>query len=417
MIKVAISNGEFKFILGAAAFEAERNNFLAIFITAGYPTKLAKFLIGLFGLQKYSTVQRLLNREEFVSSALIRSIWSVEIYRYLMRFILIGYSAQKKQDWLLASSLALYANSAGKILLKNRTINIYHYRSGYGQSSLDVARNFGAKLLCDHSIAHPDFIDYLVENEGRLPESCKELPPKSKFWRKILRDLQAADHIIVNSDFVYKTFLHAGFNSERLDVVYVGIDNSFLNLASEFKTQDKSGPIRFLFAGELSRRKGVHVLLEALSGLNSLDWSLDLAGAINDDVKLDVEKALLDNRIRYIGYLSMAQLASRMSFSDVFIFPSLAEGSARVIFMAMACGCYIITTPNSGSIVSHEDNGLIVNPGDVNSLRMAVYRALNMGRDALSEVGRMNSELVGSCYTQKHYGKRLRSIYEKITNH
>ena len=40
-----------------------------------------------------------------------------------------------------------------------------------------------------------------------------------------------------------------------------------------------------------------------------------------------------------------------MSRAEVFVFPSLAEGSARVVAMAMAAGCYVITTPNSGSVV------------------------------------------------------------------
>ena len=69
-----------------------------------------------------------------------------------------------------------------------------------------------------------------------------------------------------------------------------------------------------------------------------------------------------------IGHLPWAELAERMSLADVFVFPSFAEGSARVVSMAMACGCCIITTPNSGSIVQEKIHGNVVAPGDANEL-------------------------------------------------
>ena len=66
-----------------------------------------------------------------------------------------------------------------------------------------------------------------------------------------------------------------------------------------------------------------------------------------------------------------------MSNSDIFLFPSLAEGSANVIFEAMASGCAIITTPNSGSIVKNNHNGFIINPGDAFQLKQKLNYLIN----------------------------------------
>ena len=50
--------------------------------------------------------------------------------------------------------------------------------------------------------------------------------------------------------------------------------------------------------------------------------------------------------------------------ADIFLFPSLVEGSAKVIFEAMASGCAVIT-PNSGSIVEHNKGGFVVKAGNL----------------------------------------------------
>ena len=49
-----------------------------------------------------------------------------------------------------------------------------------------------------------------------------------------------------------------------------------------------------------------------------------------------------------------------MSMANVFVLPSLTEGSARVVGEAMACGLACIVTPNCGSIIKDGYDGFIV---------------------------------------------------------
>jgi glycosyltransferase involved in cell wall biosynthesis len=102
-----------------------------------------------------------------------------------------------------------------------------------------------------------------------------------------------------------------------------------------------------------------------------------------------------------------------MSRADVFIFPSLAEGSARVIFEALACGCFVITTPNSGSIVEEGVHGSVVSAGDSSSLARAVENAFR-SRDAISVIGRNNAQLVREKFTQRDYGNQLANLYRSV---
>ena len=47
----------------------------------------------------------------------------------------------------------------------------------------------------------------------------------------------------------------------------------------------------------------------------------------------------------------------------------LAEGSARVGFESLASGCFVITTPFSGTIVKDKINGFLIDAGNVNQPR------------------------------------------------
>lgn len=102
-----------------------------------------------------------------------------------------------------------------------------------------------------------------------------------------------------------------------------------------------------------------------------------------------------------------------MATADVFIFPSLAEGSARIVFEALACGCYVITTPNSGSIVKDGIHGALVPPGDVDTLEATIRYAITHP-DKVAQIGKRNAELIRSRYRQKDYGDVLFQLYERL---
>ena len=68
-----------------------------------------------------------------------------------------------------------------------------------------------------------------------------------------------------------------------------------------------------------------------------------------------------------------------MASADVFVFPSLFEGSAVVTYEAMACGLPCIVTAEAGSVVRHGRDGLIVPARDIEALADAMER---LGTDA-----------------------------------
>ena len=99
--------------------------------------------------------------------------------------------------------------------------------------------------------------------------------------------------------------------------------------------------------------------------------------------------------------------------SDVLILPSLHEGSPRVIFEAMASGCFIITTENSGSIVKNNVNGIIVPPNDSVDLMKALDFCIK-NRQEIFKKGKDNRKLIKKYFMQKDYISKLIDFYNSI---
>ncbi len=127
----------------------------------------------------------------------------------------------------------------------------------------------------------------------------------------------------------------------------------------------------FLFAGGIIQRKGIKYLLEAWRLARRPGWRLQLLGALPADTRPLIPYR---NEVEWLGRMSHASVAERMASADVFVFPSLFEGSATVTYEAMACGLPCIVTAEAGSVVRHGSDGLIVPARDVPALAEAIER-------------------------------------------
>jgi glycosyltransferase involved in cell wall biosynthesis len=136
-------------------------------------------------------------------------------------------------------------------------------------------------------------------------------------------------------------------------------------------------------------------------------------GSFESGIAERYHQLLSDPRVATHGILDRIALAEHMSRADVFVFPSLAEGSARVIPMAMSCGCFVITTPNSGSVVEHARHGFLIPPGDRDALRGAIAEAAS-DRDHLRTIGDENRRFVLQHLAPGRYGDDLDALYRQL---
>jgi glycosyltransferase involved in cell wall biosynthesis len=140
-------------------------------------------------------------------------------------------------------------------------------------------------------------------------------------------------------------------------------------------------PRRVLFVGNLSERKGVSDLLQALARPALQAASLDVTLAGGGDVAAYREKARqlgIDGFVHFEGWVDQQKVAQLMAGSDVLVLPSYDEGLPLVILEALANGLAVVCTPvgEISSVLSDGVNACFVTPGDVDEIAAALGRVL-----------------------------------------
>ena len=119
-----------------------------------------------------------------------------------------------------------------------------------------------------------------------------------------------------------------------------------------------------LFVGTICVRKGVHLLLDywIQSGVKG---RLILLGEIEPIIKDKCADLLRRSDIVVMDYVKEKDLGALYRSADVFLLPSLEEGSPLVIYEACGSGLPVVTTPmGAGAIVRHSCEGLVLDPYD-----------------------------------------------------
>jgi glycosyltransferase involved in cell wall biosynthesis len=161
-------------------------------------------------------------------------------------------------------------------------------------------------------------------------------------------------------------------------------DNEFF-----LRTDTCQGPaVRILFVGFIRPEKGIEYLLDAVSQLDpDLPWQLEIVGPReypDYSQKLDDVAAArgIRDRIWWRGYLPNGEpVLDRMRAVDLFVLPSLSEGTPHVLVEARANGLPCVSTKVGGvpSCVKDEYDALLVPPRDANALARAMERVIGDG--------------------------------------
>ena len=132
---------------------------------------------------------------------------------------------------------------------------------------------------------------------------------------------------------------------------------------------------RILFVGRLNAQKNIFLLLKALSGTNI---SIDIVGegVLEKDLRIYAKNK--DVNANFLGSFENNKMPEIYNSYLVYVLCSPYEGNPKTLLEAMACGCAVIGTNVSGiqSIISNQENGLLVNE-DFFSLRSAILDLIN----------------------------------------
>lgn len=269
-----------------------------------------------------------------------------------------------------------------------------------------IAKMQGCRII--HEVMLTPDAGLLTHDEYRRYPMSSTAPSLHEIEAGRDRDRQKyalADLILVPSLFVRDAVLSLGAEPAKVAVVPYGIDRSWLNAASH--------PVRgrVLFVGSVGLRKGNHYLAEAARDLAARGVDCDIR--VVGPWEIGVAKNPLFAGPTYLDQIPRTDIQSEYSSADIFVLPSLAEGMAVVTLEAMAAGLPVITTPNAGSCVRHEIDGLIVPARDAHALASAIEHILSdrVLRDTMSR----NAKLRAAEFTWERYEGRLIDALARIS--
>jgi glycosyltransferase involved in cell wall biosynthesis len=248
---------------------------------------------------------------------------------------------------------------------------VYAYEDGAFES-LVAARELGLRGIYDLPIGYWRRLRKLLESEfERFPEWTGTMTGFKDSSEKLDRkdaELAAASKIVVASAFTAQTLEDYTGKLPPCVVVPYG----FPTVSSDPDRPargpvTKEKPLRLLFVGGLSQRKGIADVFAAVNNLGA-SVSLTVVGrkASGDCLVLDYELS----RHRWIPSLPHEGVLNEMRAHDVLVFPSLFEGFGLVITEAMSQGTPVITTERTAGpdLITHGQNGWLIKAGVTQSL-------------------------------------------------
>jgi len=242
----------------------------------------------------------------------------------------------------------------------SKITGVYCYEDG-ALETFKAAREFGLTRYYDLPIPYWETTHRLMDEEAiRMPEWKATLgtaeDSKTKLERKT-EEIVESDVVICNSSFTYNSLPEQIKKDKNCIIAEYGAPN-ITTPVLERKSAPKE-PLRVLFAGAMTQRKGLGDLFAAMRLLKTKQIELIVMGAPLLPMKF-YRRQFPD--FIYEPPRPREDVLRLMQSCDLFAFPSIVEGRGLVQLEAMACGLPLISTTNAtgDDLVDEGENGFLV---------------------------------------------------------
>jgi glycosyltransferase involved in cell wall biosynthesis len=318
---------------------------------------------------KWLTPKRLIHRH-------VAGLPSSVVHSSLRALLLQVYHETRQaggDGWFMKVDAILSRNAANLAAESSADLLLY---SQYAQEAFADSRL--SKRLKGLFFFHPHpalGTEILLKDFERFPECVWSVNNATEMVNSHLKaridaECSMADFFICASSFTRQSLIFHGIAPERIAVAPYGT-----------RPANRAGSVlrnatatRFLFVGQGLQRKGLHHLLRAWKEARLGNATLRLICS-----RLDPGfQHLLDQpNVEYSPAVTRAEILDAFASSHIFVMPSLVEGFGLVYLEALASGCYLIATPNTGvpDLGLSEEMALLVKPGNVGQLSHALRQA------------------------------------------
>jgi glycosyltransferase involved in cell wall biosynthesis len=239
--------------------------------------------------------------------------------------------------------------------------------------------------------------------------------PATVLWQASLA-LTSADHVFSlnteDSDYLASRF---HIPAKKITRIYPGADGIYAEAGAE---RDYRQANTLLFAGTWLKRKGVSDLVSAFAILAARHPELMLV-VLNGGAPESEVRACFPEEIRSRISCRQAEpekgMADAMAAADIYLLPSLFEGTPLTLIEAMFEGMPIVTTATCGmkDVIEDGRNGLLTPMRSPQAIVTAVERLL--GDSALrARLGQAARAEALQSYTWQRVAEPVREVYERL---
>lgn len=271
-----------------------------------------------------------------------------------------------------------------KILVNKKYLKAISYNVwlmlNMGKMNADIIRFFGS--------VYPFMPVYQILNKTPKVTSyqydfyMKTLLDFGKFRGKVayLAEKYSVKYVknIITTTYELKNIL-----KERYGITdNVDVNPNFVDLGTFTASNDEQDYM--FFAGRIFHAKGIDLIIEMMDKFKKDGRTTKFLLAGNGDVAMYqkmVDERNLNDRITFLGAMPSEKVAEYMRHCKVFVFPTTSqEGHPKSLIEALASGAPCVTTRvlgNTEVIQDEFENGILVEPKDLNGLIEAVEKVLD----------------------------------------
>jgi len=222
------------------------------------------------------------------------------------------------------------------------------------------------------------------------------------YWEEWRKECELADKIIVNSEWSRIGLLKKNIDARKIINIPLIFENKTEKKIYARKIPQSFSairPLRLLFLGQITVRKGIFELFDAINLLKSENVVFDLVGPSTVEMPVDIKS---NPKVKWLGAVTREDVFGCYRSSDILIFPTHSDGFGLTQLEAMSQGLPVIASRNCGDVIQEGVNGLLLDKVSGQEIANKIMYFLK-NPSALESM--MQNCHVNSRFSMSHVGK------------
>ena len=277
---------------------------------------------------------------------------------------------------------------------------------GYEKScyhSISIVRQYGGMAILDLAQVHPHYIAQLRQRYPFFAAITGTEQLFQQVQQRKIAEYALAQQIWVLSNFAQQTLLAEGIQNDKIRLMHLGADNRIFTARTHYAERPV---LELIFAGTVTERKGILLLLQLMKRLQAKPVRLTMVGPLGGNIHAT---QLQQANIRYIPFSTQEEMNTCFQEADVFVFPSYLDSWAMVVIEAMQTGLPVMVSAATGAKDAVTNGaGWVLPVDDIAAWEAAIHTFLH-NRSLIAEMGR-KAAAAAAQYTWEQYYRSVQAV-------